>query len=170
MVPVPRVHSSASRPGCPASIPCCVAGLLQGGLYLITGAPGTGKTILVNQLVFHHVATGGRVVYVTLLAELHTRMLTHLQTLSFFDPSPIGDALVYLSGAAVLQEGGLSALLHLLQHAMRDHHASLLVLDGLATAQAAAESPQAFERFLQQLHAFLDLITATGIAGHHARR
>ena len=138
-------------------------GVLHGGLYLITGAPGTGKTILVNQLAFAHVAAGGRVVYVTLLAELHTRMLMHLQTLSFFDPSPIGDALVYLSGAAVLQEGGLSALLQLLQQAMRDHHASLLVLDGLATAQAAAELPLAFERFLQQLHAFLDLITATGL-------
>ena len=130
LTPRPLVRLPTGVPGLDTVLR---GGLLHGGLYLITGAPGTGKTILVNQLAFHHVAAGGRVVYVTLLAELHTRMLIHLQTLSFFDPAPIGDALVYLSGASALQEGGLSALLHLLQQAMRDHHASLLVLDGLAT-------------------------------------
>ena len=160
LTPRPLVRLPTGVPGLDTVLR---GGFLRGGLYLITGAPGTGKTILVNQLTFHHVAAGGRVVYVTLLAELHTRMLIHLQTLSFFDPSPIGDALVYLSGAPALEQGGLRGLLQLLQQAMRDHRASLVILDGLATAQATAESPLAFERFLQQLHAFLDLSTATGV-------
>src|ERR687894_258516 len=100
--PIERVPS-----GVPGLDTVLQGGFLRGGIYLITGEPGTGKTILVNQLAFHHVAAGGRVVYVTLLAELHTRMLTHLQTLSFFDPAPIGDALVYLSGSLALEQGGL---------------------------------------------------------------
>ena len=58
-------------------------GLLQGGMYLVVGRPGVGKTILANQLCFHHVAEGGRVGYVTLLAETHARMAGHLCTLDF---------------------------------------------------------------------------------------
>ena len=34
-------------------------GLFIGGNYLVMGPPGAGKTILGNQLCFHHIATGG---------------------------------------------------------------------------------------------------------------
>ena len=44
-------------------------GFLKGGLYIIQGPPGTGKTTFGNQVCFHHVACGGRALYVTLLAE-----------------------------------------------------------------------------------------------------
>src|ERR687894_909488 len=100
--PIARIPS-----GVPGLDTVLRGGFLRGGIYLITGDPGTGKTILVNQIAFHHVTSGGRVVYVTLLAELHTRMLTHLQTLAFFDPAPLGDALYYISGYQALQDGGL---------------------------------------------------------------
>ena len=33
-------------------------GFLRGGLYIIQGAPGAGKTILGNQICFHHVKNG----------------------------------------------------------------------------------------------------------------
>src|SRR5436309_2316566 len=66
-------------------------GFLRGGVYLISGPPGAGKTILANQMAFHHVAAGGRAVYMTVLAETHARMLAHLRPLAFFDPAPIGD-------------------------------------------------------------------------------
>ncbi len=165
------MSDSTSLPGPIERIPSGVPGLdtvlrggfLRGGIYLITGDPGTGKTILVNQIAFQHVAAGGRVVYVTLLAELHTRMLTHLQTLTFFDPAQLGDALYYISGYQALQDGGLAELLHLMQQAIREHRTSLVILDGLATAQAVAESSIQFERFIQQLHAFIDLVGCTGL-------
>ena len=59
-------------------------GLLSGGVYIVEGAPGCGKTILGNQICFHRAAAGESTVYITLLAESHTRMISHLRTLSFF--------------------------------------------------------------------------------------
>src|SRR5690606_91141 len=53
-------------------------GLLKGGIYLLTGGPGTGKTVIANQICFHHAREGGRCLYVTLLAESHSRLLTNL--------------------------------------------------------------------------------------------
>lgn len=60
-------------------------GLLRTGVYIIQGLPGCGKTILANQICYGHVAEGGAAVYVTLLAEWHSRMIQHLSSLSFLD-------------------------------------------------------------------------------------
>ena len=59
-------------------------GLPRGGIYIVQGTPGSGKTILGNQLCFHHAARGGQALYVTLLAESHARMLLHIGQLDFF--------------------------------------------------------------------------------------
>lgn len=48
-------------------------GVIDGGIYIIQGAPGAGKTILGNQICFAHGAHGRRALYVTLLAESHSR-------------------------------------------------------------------------------------------------
>ena len=82
-------------------------GFLTGGNYLIMGPPGVGKTILGNQLCFHHIAAGGRAIYLSLLAETSSRLLDQLQPFTFYTPDPVGDALYYLSGYAVLEREGL---------------------------------------------------------------
>ena len=34
-------------------------GFLKDGIYIIQGSPGSGKTILANQICFHHASNGG---------------------------------------------------------------------------------------------------------------
>lgn len=58
-------------------------GFLSGGLYLILGVPGAGKTVLGNQIIYGHAATGERALFVTVLGESHGRMLAHLQPMRF---------------------------------------------------------------------------------------
>jgi circadian clock protein KaiC len=138
-------------------------GFLRGGIYILEGAPGAGKTILGNQVAFHHVVSGGRGIYLTLLGEMHTRMFAHLNTLTFFNPTVIGDALYYVSGYSALAQAGLAELLKLVHQIIRERHATLLVVDGLSTARAFAESDLAFEQFLQQVHVFCDLVGCTAL-------
>src|SRR5688572_6800252 len=73
-------------------------GLLRGGVYIVQGQPGAGKTVLTNQICFHHVRQGGRVLYTTLLAESHERLLFNLSSFKFFDPAAVPEYLAYLSG------------------------------------------------------------------------
>jgi len=108
-------------------------GLLRGGVYIIEGVPGTGKTILANQICFSHVAAGGHGAFVTLLAESHTRMLQHLQPMSFYHEEAIPDRLYYVSGFRILESEGLKGIVDLLRREITGHQASLLVLDGFAT-------------------------------------
>jgi circadian clock protein KaiC len=136
-------------------------GFLQGGTYIIAGMPGTGKTILGNQICFHHVAQGGRVVYVTLLAETHGRMLAHLRGMSFFTEAPLASALSYVSAYRVLTQEGLKGLLELLRQLIREHRATLLVLDGLVSASASAPNELAFKEFVHELNTLVSVIGCT---------
>jgi circadian clock protein KaiC len=136
-------------------------GFFRGGLYIIAGPPGGGKTILGNQLCFEHVASGGRAIFMTLLTESHSRMLAHLSTLTFYDPTPIGHTLLYLSGYSVLLAEGLAGLLKLLRQVIRDHVATMLVLDGLTNAEAVADVPLELKQLLHDLHAFTEVSGCT---------
>jgi RecA/RadA recombinase len=78
--------------GIPGLAIILTGGFLKGGLYIVQGPPGTGKTTFGNQVCFHHVASGGRALYVTLLAEYHARMMQHLSVMTFFDGSIRPDA------------------------------------------------------------------------------
>lgn len=136
-------------------------GFFKNGSYLITGSPGAGKTILGNQLCFNHVATGGRVLYISLLAETSSRMLAHLQSFRFFTLAPIADTLSYLSGYATLEDGGLDGLIALLRTEMRRHRATLLVVDGTITLEQVAPSVQEWKKFLHEMNASAEMLGCT---------
>jgi circadian clock protein KaiC len=123
-------------------------GLFTGGVYIVRGGPGTGKTILANQACFAHVAAGGRALYVTLLAEYHDRLLQYLRKLTFYDAAPIPNALSYVSGFRVLEEDGLTGLINLLRQEMSGR--TLVVLDGLLTLQESVRSAD-YRKFIHEL-------------------
>lgn len=136
-------------------------GLLAGGVYIIEGAPGTGKTILANQICFEHVAAGGRSAFVTVLAESHTRMLQHLRTLSFYREDAIPDRLYYVSGFRILESEGLKGTVDLLRREIKGHRAMLLALDGLATAEESAPSAREFKKFVHEVQSHAAALECT---------
>lgn len=125
-------------------------GLLRTGVYIVQGLPGCGKTILANQICYGHVADGGVAVYVTLLAESHSRMLQHLSTLSFFDLRAFPDRLAYISAFHDLETGGLKGLMGVLRREMRQRRVGVLVLDGLVAASEGA-SDLDLKKFVHEL-------------------
>lgn len=136
-------------------------GLFKNGIYIVSGRPGAGKTILANQLAFSHVQRGGRVVYATLLAETHARLISQLRVMSFFDEKAIGKALIYLNALEAVTEHGLTGLLELVRRMVRDQKASLLVLDGMVTAATLAASEQEYKRFISELQVWVAVVGCT---------
>ena len=134
-------------------------GLIAGGVYIVEGAPGCGKTILGNQICFHRAAAGDSTVYITLLAESHTRMIAHLRSLDFFRAELVGKSIYYLSSFKILEAQGLDGLLKSIRETIRDRAASFVVLDGLISAEEFAASPRDFKKFIHELQ------TVTGMSG-----
>ena len=126
-------------------------GFMLGGMYIIRGAPGVGKTVLTNQMCFHHVAGGGQALFVTLLSENHARMTANLRQLSFFDESRLPDRMAYISAYNVMRDGGLGELSRLLRREILQRRATMLVVDGLVSAQASAANDRAFKEFVHNL-------------------
>ncbi|WP_170162314.1 RAD55 family ATPase [Caldimonas tepidiphila] len=136
-------------------------GLVKSGVYILQGSPGAGKTILANQICFHHAAAGGRVVYVTMLAESHARLFQHLNSMAFFDQGLVPENVFFISGFNALQSGGLRGVVTLLRSEMRAHKAGILVLDGLVMAATAAASDQELKVFISDLQAHATLTGCT---------
>src|SRR3954451_2548450 len=118
------------RTGVPGLDTMLGGGFLRGGLFIIQGAPGAGKTILGNQICFHQVAEGGRALYVTLLAENHARMMLHIGQLGFFEEQVIPDRLYYISAFPVLEDDGLEGVLDLLRREVQARNSGVLIIDG----------------------------------------
>jgi len=136
-------------------------GLFRTGVYIIQGLPGCGKTILANQICYGHVAEGGSAVYVTLLAESHSRMIQHLSTLSFFDVAAFPDKLAYISAFHELETAGLKGLMAVLRREMRTRKVGVLVLDGLVAASEASPSDLDLKKFIHELQSIAVLQDCT---------
>jgi circadian clock protein KaiC len=136
-------------------------GLFKGGIYIVSGFPGSGKTTFGNQVSFHHGSRGGHAVYVTLLSETHARMLFQMRSMSFFDEAAIGSSLVYLNGFSTVEKDGLQGLLTLIRQMVRDRQADLLVLDGMLTAGALAKSDLDYKKFINELQTWVGFVGCT---------
>ncbi|CAG8868714.1 Circadian clock protein kinase KaiC [Pseudomonas fluorescens] len=126
-------------------------GLVAGSSYVIQGHPGSGKTILANQLACNHVRQQGRVLVATLLSESHERLFQYLSTLEFFDQSMIGNQIQFVSAFDVLEEDGLGEVVKILRQEIARQQASLLIVDGLLNARSRAETSLDTKKFISEL-------------------
>ncbi|MBI0330542.1 ATPase domain-containing protein [Burkholderia plantarii] len=134
-------------------------GLVRGGLYLIEGMAGAGKTILSSQIGFHRVRQGDRVLYMTLIAESHDKLLGHLRALDFFDPAAVAQKMMFVSGYHELIQDGLDGFLKLIAASLANYRPGLLIVDGFRSAREFSETELSLSKFIHELNA---LVAAMG--------
>jgi circadian clock protein KaiC len=70
-------------------------GFPANGIHIIMGAPGTGKTILAEQLCFANASPGRPILYLATFSEPLQKLVGFLQGFSFATPEKIGTEIVY---------------------------------------------------------------------------
>jgi circadian clock protein KaiC len=144
-------HLARLESGIPGLDTLLQGGLVAGSSYIIQGRPGSGKTILANQIAFHHAGKGGRVLFATLLSESHERLFQFLSTLSFFDRERVGDEMQFVSAFDTLESEGLDEVVKLLRREITRQKATVLVVDGVLNARSRAENSLDTKKFIAEL-------------------
>src|SRR5689334_4206720 len=135
-------------------------GLLRGTIVMVIGPPGSGKTILAQQIAFRAAARGEAVLYFTGYSETHDKLLAHNRSLDYFAPEAIGAELQMGSLPDLLALGADEAKTAVIDTA-RKQRAALVVLDGFRSIRGFLADDQAAAEFLYSLGATLALLGAT---------
>ncbi len=135
-------------------------GLLRRSLAMVIGSPGTGKTLLAQQIAFHNAAKGGTALFLTGYSETHDKLISHSSRLSFFAQDMVGTRIHFGSLVDLLRQGPIETEDAIVATA-RAQRASLVMIDGFRSMRGFLPDDQAAAYFLYSLGAKLALLGAT---------
>jgi circadian clock protein KaiC len=141
--------------------------LLGGGIparqtVIVTGDPGTGKTVLCSQIAFAHAARGSSVVLATLASESQDKLMAELEGFSFFDADRIGNELFVVSAYPWVQQGPKEAK-DLLLKTVKERKAKLLFVDGVRSLRDLWQDEAKLRGFLYELNVGLAQLDAVAL-------
>jgi circadian clock protein KaiC len=125
-------------------------GLPADALNLIVGLPGTGKTMLVQQCVFANATPERPAVYFSTISEPLDKLVRYAQTQSFFDVAKVGSAIIFEDLGAVVDRGGVVAVIETIESVVRRYRPGIVVIDSFAALRAYA-GVEEFRAFLHDL-------------------
>lgn len=108
--------------------------VLKGGfpahsINVIMGSPGTGKTILAEQIAFANATPERPALFLSTLSEPLEKFVAHGQTFAFFDPAKVGGSVFYDDLGVTLRDRGLAALPAVVSELIAQHHPGVIVID-----------------------------------------
>ena len=121
--------------------------VLHGGFPLNTinvvmGAPGSGKTILAEQLVFANATQDSPALYLTTLSEPLDKFIQHGQSYSFFDSAKVSKTVFYEDLGMLVRERGIGALAEIVAEMLTERKPRLIVIDSFKALNELIETPQ----------------------------
>jgi circadian clock protein KaiC len=156
--------------GIPGLDQVLAGGLPQGALIFLGGAPGTGKTLLGEQIAFTEAAAGRASLIVTALSEPHEKLIRHAEGFHWFDWARIGREVEFLSLYQTVLDAGLSGAMDLIVRTTHERQASTLIFDGFRGLRDLGGDELAIRRFIFELGGKLGLLGATTLlVGEYAR-
>jgi circadian clock protein KaiC len=138
-------------------------GFLAHAINLVVGPPGSGKTILAQQYVFHNATVQRPAIYLTTVSEPLEKVLRYGQTLAFFDASAVGRAMFYEDLGELLSAKGLGGVLERIDRLVKEQRPGIIVIDSFKALQPYAGDQGEFRRFLHRLAGRLSAFPVTSL-------
>jgi circadian clock protein KaiC len=132
-------------------------------INMVVGPPGSGKTVLAQQYVFHNATPDRPAVYLTTVSEPLEKVLRYGQTMAFFDDSVVGRAVLYEDVGELLGTRGLPGLLERIDALVKQHRPAIIVIDSFKALNPYAPDQGAFRRFLHRLAGRLSAFPVTSL-------
>lgn len=135
-------------------------GLTQGEFVLIVGGPGTGKTVLAEQMAFHWARQGRKVLWVVTPGEPNEKFLTHVSSMQFFDNRLVGDTLQIVNLSRYLEKGR-QAQLEVIRETVQGGDYGFVIIDGFQNVRCFLGTERDVRLFLSELGSELALAGIT---------
>jgi circadian clock protein KaiC len=106
-----------------------MGGLPSNTISVLMGSPGSGKTILAEQIAFHNATPQTPILYLTTLAEPLEKFIVHGKAYSFFDSKRVGESVFYEDLGLMLRESGIETLPEKITELLIRYKPKLLFID-----------------------------------------
>lgn len=104
-------------------------GIPRDSLYVLTGPPGAGKTILAQQISFTAAQRGMRVIYFTNVSEPHAKIVEHIRSFAFYVPDQLGERIQIYNITSQVRNKGFKETLDFIVDTVRNEKADLVIVD-----------------------------------------
>jgi circadian clock protein KaiC len=135
-------------------------GLTRGGLILIVGGPGTGKTVLAEQMAFDWARQGRNVLWLVTLGEPNEKFMIHLTEMGFFDHALVGTRIQLVNLSHFLRRG-FEEQLGAIRQTVHAGDYDLVVIDGFQSFRCFMDDVRQVRLFLSELSSELALAGIT---------
>ena len=127
-------------------------GLPKGSVSVFGGSPGAGKTILAQQICFHHASAKQRVLWFSTLSEPTAKTLLYLSQFSFFDREKVDRAEVqFVDLGVILRAKGLDEPTKLIMRHVKKFKPAVAVIDSFKVFDDLAKSREEQRKFSYEL-------------------
>jgi circadian clock protein KaiC len=137
-------------------------GLPRGSISVVAGPPGSGKTIMSQQICFHNAAAGPTVFFTT-LSEPMAKTILYGSQFSFFDPTRIDKAVHLVDLGHILWAEGLERASSTITEEMNRIQPAIVVIDSFKTFGDLAKGNEALRKFAYQIAVNLMAYEVTGL-------
>ena len=140
--------------------------ILDGGipvysLNIVSGSPGSGKTIFVQNIIFNSARDSLKSLYLTTVSESQFKMVRHLQEFEFFSDDFLADKVIYGDLGAVLRKQGTDKVLGYLTEMIKRHLPNIVVIDSFKAIRDIFPDEKTFKAFVFDLAAALSIWEVT---------
>lgn len=123
-------------------------GLLKGTITIVAGAPGTGKTILSQQICIANATPDRPVLFFQTLSEPTAKTLKYLRQFKFYDPAKIADGSVeFVDLAGILKINGVQEGINLIMDHVKRVQPAFVVIDSFKVFEELANSREELRKF-----------------------
>jgi circadian clock protein KaiC len=127
-------------------------GLPLGTLTVFAGTPGSGKTILSQQIAFKNASPKSRVLFFQTLSEPTAKTLRYLKHFDFFDQTKLDDGSVeFIDLGDILRSEGLEKAINLLMSHVKRVKPSFVVVDSFKVFEDLARSREELRKFTYEI-------------------
>ena len=129
-------------------------GLPEFSFNVVAGAPGAGKTTLVQQIMFALARPDRPALYFTVLGEPPLKMLRYQQQFEFFNIAEVNASVRFVNLAKEALEGGLDEVLRRIAQEVEAASPAIVIVDSFRSVIQAAKRQNGgvdLQRFVQDL-------------------